>query len=117
MTAQSSPAISLPDRPPLAAAIGSAAISLNGYRLRLTALLLAALTLQVCLLRAGVERLSSDESARSLLAHGLTWANALEPFIWPPFTKLLIGLALKLQDDVFLVPRLLSGLAGLGVML
>src|SRR3712207_3987107 len=95
----------------------SAAMGLGGYRLRISAIILAALVVQGILLRAGVERLSADESARSLMAHGLSWTNALEPFIWPPFTKLLVGLALKLHDDVFVVPRILSGLAGLGVML
>src|SRR3712207_4877088 len=94
-----------------------AAMSLGGYRLRLSAILLAALAVQGVMLRAGIERLSADESARALLAHGLSWANALEPFVWPPFAKLLVGLALRLHDDVFVVPRILSGLAGLGAIL
>lgn len=79
----------------------------------LVVIALASLVLQGESLRLGVERLSADESARSLLARGLTWANLLEPFIWPPFTKVLVGVALKLHDDIFLVPRLLSNTAGL----
>jgi hypothetical protein len=84
-----------------------------GHALGLSACFAAALILQVVLYRAGVHRLSADESARSLLAYNLSWHNALEPWIWPPFYKIFVGLALKAFDDVFVVPRILSSAAGL----
>jgi dolichyl-phosphate-mannose-protein mannosyltransferase len=93
------------------------AMDASTYRVWLTAVALTALLLQAGLLWAGFERMSADESGRALMAHGLTWANALEPFIWPPFTKIFVGLALKLHDNVFIVPRILSGAAGLLVLL
>ncbi|MDO9712001.1 hypothetical protein [Paracraurococcus lichenis] len=92
------------------------AVGTTTYRLALVAIALAALLAQVGLVQAGLERLSADESARILLAHNLTWANALEPQIWPPFTKIAVGIALHLYDDLFLVPRLLSNLAGLATL-
>jgi hypothetical protein len=93
------------------------AVSTGTYHLGLGVIALAALLLQGALFRAGLERLSADESARALLGHGLTWANALEPFIWPPFTKIATGLALLVWDDTFVVPRILSNLTGLLVLL
>lgn len=73
----------------------------------------AALALQWALFGFGFYRVAADESARSLIAQHLSWGNALEPYIWPPFYKLFVGVALKVWDDVFLVPRILSSLAGL----
>ena len=73
----------------------------------------AALGLQLGLFGIGFHRVAYDESARALMALDLSWANALEPFIWPPFYKLFVGAFLKLWGDVFLVPRLLAGLVGL----
>jgi hypothetical protein len=75
--------------------------------------LAAAFGLQAGLFGIGFHRISFDESARSLMALNLSWANAFEPFIWPPFYKWFVGLVLKLWGDVFLVPRLLAGAAGL----
>lgn len=83
------------------------------YLTALACVLAAALGLQLGLFGFGVHRVSFDESARSLMALDLSWANALEPFIWPPFYKLFVGAFLKLWGDVFLVPRLLAGVAGL----
>jgi hypothetical protein len=104
---------------PLAADFGWQAqdLSASRYRLGLAAITLTALVLQATLFRAGLERLSADESARALLAHGLTRANALEPFIWPPFTKLATGLALLAWNDTFVVPHILSNGTGLLVLL
>lgn len=96
-----------PDRPEAAAPrIPAAAL-----------VLVLAVLLQAALYQLPLYRLSADESARSLMAHGLSWENALQPWIWPPFYKICVGLALKLVDDVFVVPRLLSSLAGLAVVL
>ncbi len=83
------------------------------YRAALAAVLASALVLQSGLVGIGFHRVSFDESARSLMALDLCWANAIEPYIWPPFYKVFVGLALKLWGDVFLVPRLLAGAAGL----
>ncbi|MBK1659605.1 hypothetical protein [Paracraurococcus ruber] len=83
------------------------------HRLCLALLLAAALALQSGLAGIGFLRLGADESARTLMALQLTWANALEPYIWPPFTKLLLGLALQVWPDPVLVPRLLASVAGL----
>ena len=88
-------------------------ISRRGYLAALAGVLAAALALQLGLFGVGFHRVAFDESARSLMALDLSWANALEPYIWPPFYKVFVGLFLKLWGDVFLVPRLLAGLAGL----
>ena len=48
-----------------------------------------------------------------LLAHGLTWENLWAPSWWPPLTKLIMGLPLKLYDDLFVTPRIEVGIAGL----
>ncbi len=92
---------------------GADALPRRTYLAALAAVLAAALVLQAGLFGIGFHRTGFDESARSLMALGLSWANALEPFIWPPFYKLFVGLALKLWPDVFLVPRILVSLAGL----
>jgi hypothetical protein len=60
---------------------------------------------QLALLDHGLYRMSADESARSLMAAGLSWENALQPWIWPPFYKVFVGLLLKAYPDIFWVPR------------
>ncbi len=96
-----------------ATAAAGAPLSRRAYLAALAAVVAAALVLQAGLYGIGFHRVAADESARSLMALDLSWANALEPFIWPPFYKLFVGAALKLWGDVFVVPRLLAGLAGL----
>ena len=76
-----------------------------------------ALAVQLGLYRVGLYRVSADESARSLLALGLSRHNALQPWVWPPFYKILVGIFLNLHSDVFIVPRVLVGIAGLLVLL
>jgi Dolichyl-phosphate-mannose-protein mannosyltransferase len=83
------------------------------YLAALVGVLAAALAVQLGLFGIGFHRVSFDESARSLMALDLSWANAIEPFVWPPFYKIFVGSFLKLWGDVFLVPRLLAGAAGL----
>jgi len=78
---------------------------------------LLALLLQVGLFAGGLYRLTSDESARILTAWHMTWANALEPFLWPPFYKLFVGGAMKLFPSIFFTPRVLVCLAGLLALL
>ncbi len=88
-------------------------LSWRTYMAVLAAVLAAALALQLGLYGIGFHRVGFDESARSLMALDLSWANAVEPFVWPPFYKVFVGLFLKLWPDVFLVPRILVGAAGL----
>jgi hypothetical protein len=76
-----------------------------------------ALVVQLGLYKLGFYRVTADESARSLMALRLSWHNALDPWIWPPFYKIFVGLFLKLHDDVFIVPRVLVGIAGLVLLL
>jgi hypothetical protein len=94
-------------------------MSLASQRLRravLSLILLGALALHLGLIGFGYHRISNDEAARVLIALDLDWANVLEPFIWPPFYKLLVGLALKLEPDPFWVPRALAIAAALGLI-
>ena len=88
-------------------------LSRRTYMAALVAVLAAAVALQLGLFGIGFHRVGFDESARSLMALDLSWANAIEPFVWPPFYKVFVGLFLKLWPDVFLVPRILVGAAGL----
>lgn len=83
----------------------------------LWASLLLALAAHIGLFILGFERLSNDDAARVLMSLSLTAENALEPWIWPPLHRVILGLALKLHEDVVWVPRLLSIAAALGVML
>ncbi len=85
----------------------------RGYLLSLGLIVLAALLVQLGLFEAGLFRLTSDESARILTAWHMSWSNALEPFLWPPFYKLFVGSALKLFPSIFITPRVLVCLAGL----
>jgi hypothetical protein len=75
-----------------------------------------ALVLHLGLLATGFERLSNDEAGRVMMALGLTAENALEPWIWPPLHRLVLGLALKLHEDAVWVPRLVSIAAALGLL-
>lgn len=85
----------------------------RNYFLALLLLVVAALAAQLGLLDAGLYRLTSDESARVITAWHLSWSNALEPFLWPPFYKLFVGTALKLYPAIFITPRILVSAAGL----
>lgn len=89
----------------------------GAYRTWLLCILGAAFLLQAGLSSAGFHRISADEGARALMALGLSWENALQPWIWPPFYKLFVGLALKPYADPFVVPRLLASAAGILVLL
>ncbi|MBB37259.1 MAG: hypothetical protein CME88_00015 [Hirschia sp.] len=75
--------------------------------------LLASLVLQVGLVKIGYWSSAADESARTLLAYDLTYANVLDPFIWPPLTKVVQGLALWVWNDLFWTPRIVSQITGL----
>jgi hypothetical protein len=92
-------------------------MSLKDHQKALALIIGGALLLQLGLHLLGFYRIEADESARSLMAWELSWQNALEPWIWPPFTKIVVGLFLKLQGDVFLGPRILVALAGIGLVL
>jgi hypothetical protein len=75
-----------------------------------------ALALHFGLLAAGFERLSSDDAGRVIMALSLSAENALEPWIWPPLHRWVLGLALKLHEDPVWVPRLLSIVLALGLL-
>ncbi len=83
------------------------------YFLLLGLIVFCAAIVQLGFLDAGLFRVTSDESARILVASSLTRANAFEPFLWPPFYKVVVGLSLKLYPSLFVTPRLLVGTAGL----
>ena len=89
----------------------------HGYVLAVALMLGLALVVQLGLYKLGFYRVTADESARSLMALRLSWHNALDPWIWPPFYKIFVGLFLKLHNDVFIVPRVLVGVAGLVLLL
>ena len=89
----------------------------RGYNLIVLCWLGLALGVQLGFYNLGLYRVTADESARSLLALRLSWRNAFEPWVWPPFYKVFVGLFLKVHRDVFIVPRVLVGIAGLMVLL
>jgi hypothetical protein len=89
----------------------------RGYNLIVVCVLGLALGVQLGLHSLGLYRVTADESARSLLALRLSWRNAFEPWVWPPFYKVFVGLFLKVHRDVFVVPRVLVGIAGLMLLL
>ncbi|WP_428377628.1 hypothetical protein [Lichenicoccus sp.] len=83
------------------------------YLISLGLLVLAALAAQLGLFGVGLYRITSDESARILTAWHMAWSNALEPFLWPPFYKLFVGSALRIDPDIFITPRALVCATGL----
>ena len=89
----------------------------RGYTLAVALMLGLAVVVQLGLYKLGFYRVTADESARSLLALRLSWRSALDPWVWPPFYKIFVGLFLKLHGDVFIVPRILVGMAGLALIL
>jgi len=89
----------------------------HGYTLAVALMLGLALVVQLGLYRLGFYRVTADESARSLSALRLSWHNALDPWVWPPFYKIFVGLFLKVHSDVFIMPRILVGIAGLALLL
>ena len=87
------------------------------YTLAVALMLGLALGIQLGLYKLGLYRVTADESARSLLALRLSWHNAFDPWVWPPFYKIFVGLFLKVHGDVFIVPRILVGIVGLVLLL
>ncbi|HZF76281.1 MAG TPA: glycosyltransferase family 39 protein [Acetobacteraceae bacterium] len=85
--------------------------------MQLALVLALGLLLHLGLLATGFERVSNDEAARVLLSLELTPANALEPFVWPPLHRLLIGTALHLHPDPVWVPRIVAIALALGTLL
>jgi hypothetical protein len=62
----------------------------RGYTLAVALMLGVALVAQLGLYTLGFYRVIADESARSLLALRLSWHNALNPWVWPPFYKIFV---------------------------
>jgi hypothetical protein len=92
-------------------------VSRQRYYLLLVVLLSAALVFQLGVYALGVYSASADESARAIIAHDYSLAQTLAPSSWPPFNKVVTGIALWLHDDLFVTPRILSNLFGLVVIL
>ncbi len=88
-------------------------ISLRTYYGLLGLAFLLAIISQYMLFAKGFYSLVYDESARSLMSDNLTLKTALEPFIWPPFYKIITGLFLKVYDDLLFAPRLMTMVFGL----
>ncbi len=84
------------------------------------ALMALAALAQGMVLALGLFSVSADESARALMSHAVTPETALEPFIWPPFYKMAVGVGLFLYNDLFVTPRVIAfamGLATLGALM
>lgn len=91
-------------------------VPLGLYPLLFAALIAAGALLQYALYHGGLYSISADESARAIFAHNLTFDNAFELTFWPPLNKIINGIALALYDDLFVTPRILNTLFGLGTL-
>lgn len=69
---------------------------------------------EAALWAAGFYSVSLDDSTRVLLSDHLTLETMVLPFIWPPLYKIIIGLALYVHHDLFVTPRVVAMIAGLG---
>jgi hypothetical protein len=78
--------------------------------------LLVAAILQFWLFEIGLLRVSADESAKALMSMQLSWHNAFEPGVWPPFYKIFVGLMLRISDDPFIIPRIVSSVTAILVI-
>ena len=56
----------------------------------------------------GLNSLGADDSARILLAWETTPSKVMEPFFWPPLTRLLHSLGLLVYDDLMVGPQLVT---------
>jgi hypothetical protein len=83
------------------------------YQISLALIGALALVSQILCYQFGFYSVSMDESLRALMSTDLTFARVLEPLIWPPFYKIIVGVALKIHDDLFWTPRILTQIAGL----
>jgi hypothetical protein len=72
-----------------------------------------ALSLQSVLFASGFYGISADESGRTLDAY--SWITTGSPIsdVWLPFHRILIGSALSVWNDIFIVPRIISSVIGL----
>lgn len=86
------------------------------YAMAFAAVILAGAALQFAIYHAGLYSISADESARAIFAHNLTFDNAFELTFWTPLNKIMNGLALKIHDDLYVTPRILTGLLGLATI-
>ncbi|HPI72060.1 MAG TPA: hypothetical protein PK843_05730 [bacterium] len=74
--------------------------------------LLAAVAVHVFLFKSGLYAISADENGRTLLAHRVATGGRVTVGNWLPFYTLVVGIALKIYYNLFLVPRILSFLFG-----
>ncbi len=71
---------------------------------------------QASMWKAGLYTVSADESARAIMAATITPATALDSFIWLPFYKIFVGIALKVYNDLFITPRAIAFFMGLATL-
>lgn len=83
------------------------------FAIALALVLALSAVLQFALFHAGLYSVSADESARTLVAHNLSWHGVLTPGFWPPLAMILMGLPLKIYNDLFLTPRIEIGVFGI----
>ncbi len=81
-------------------------------RWKLAVLVVAALA-QLSLPLLGFYSTSADESARAIGANDATVVDLIRPDVWPPFYEVTVGLALDINDDLVVVPRIVTFIAGL----
>ena len=74
-----------------------------------------AILIHITLLLKGFYSISADESGRTLDAYFWITNDPRLSDVWLPFYRVLLGYALLIYHDLFLVPRILSNLFGIGV--
>ncbi|MGA7280963.1 MAG: glycosyltransferase family 39 protein [Acidimicrobiia bacterium] len=84
----------------------------NSNRWKLAILVLAAVA-QLSLPLLGFYSTSADESARAIGAADASVADLIRPDVWPPFYEVTVGMALHVDEDLVLIPRLVTFIAGL----
>ncbi|MBS4028981.1 MAG: glycosyltransferase family 39 protein [Ignavibacteriales bacterium] len=75
-----------------------------------------AIVIHILFLVNGFFATSADESGRTLDAYFWITNNAQLSDVWLPFYRILLGNALLLYHDLFIVPRIISFLFGIGVL-
>ena len=78
-----------------------------------------AVILHIYLFNRGFYSVSVDECARARHAYDLTFKNAFEAHVWPPFYKIVIGLFMKISNynNMFIMPRIVCAVFGIGTVI
>ncbi|MEK7263647.1 MAG: hypothetical protein AAB071_03950 [Bacteroidota bacterium] len=91
-------------------------MSNRNYYLLLAFALFIAVVVHIIFLLNGFYAISADESGRTLDAYFWITNNSQQSDVWLPFYRILIGNALLLHHDLFIVPRIISFFFGIGVI-